>query len=250
MARVHFLGTGAAISDAHRTTTMLGFEDGGFVVLVDCGGDVVQRAQQAGLAPTGVEAAIITHEHPDHVSGFPLMVQKLWLGGRSGPLPVHGIGPALAQAGRCMGAFDTSGWDGLPPIEWREFAHLAGALVFENERWRITATPGIHSVPNVALRVESVQTAGVCVYSSDTARSEEIAAFAHGANVLIHEATGKYPGHSTAEDAARVAAEAGVKGLYLVHLPPESGLAEPSMEAARRIFPRMWKAEELSYLEF
>ena len=92
MPSLHLLGTGASLSGAGRTTTMLAFENQGSIVLVDCGGDAVERLLSAGLDPHRIDLLIITHEHPDHVGGFPLLVQKLWLGKRSRPLPIRGPG--------------------------------------------------------------------------------------------------------------------------------------------------------------
>lgn len=250
MPTLHFLGTGSAATDPHRTTTMLAFEHPGSIVVVDCGGDLVQRLQASGLPLGQVSALILTHEHPDHVAGFPLMMQKLWLAGRRDSLPVHGIAPALAQARKCFGAFDTSGWEGLPEVRWLEFPHRAGAVVLDAAPWRITATPSLHGVPAAALRLEHLPTGRVCVYSGDTEPSDEIAAFARGAHLLIHEATGSFPGHSTAGDAARIAASSGAGVLYLVHLPPESHLDSACLAAAREIFGPTFKAGELEKIEY
>ena len=97
MARLHLLGTGATVSDPHRTTTMLALEGERSLVVIDCGGDVVQRMVASGLDPGRITALIVTHEHADHVSGFPLMMERLWLYGRRRPLDVYGIAPAVAQ---------------------------------------------------------------------------------------------------------------------------------------------------------
>lgn len=249
MPTVHFLGTGSAVTDPHRTTTMLAFGAPGSAILVDCGGDVVQRVQQAGIPLEDITALIITHEHPDHVAGFALMMQKLWLAGRRVPLPVHGISPALAQARKCFAAFDSSGWEGLPEIHWHEISHEPGALVLTDAIWCVTATPSLHGVPSIALRVEHLPTGTAVVYSSDTAPSEAVAKFARGARLLVHEATGAHPGHSTASDAAHIAAAAKPVALYLVHLPPEAQLDAAALEAAREIFPNTVKADELGSVE-
>ncbi len=250
MPAVHFLGTGSAITDPHRTTTMLAFQHPGSVIVIDCGGDLVQRLLQAGLPLDDISALIITHAHPDHVAGFPLAVQKLWLARRRTPLPVHGIAPALDQARRCLGAFDTSGWNGLFAMDWREFPHTPGAPVLDAAPWRITAMPSNHSIPSVALRIEHAPSGRVCAYSSDTAPFDAMADFARGADLLVHEASGPFPGHSTALDAARIAAAANVRALRLVHLAPESQLNAACMAAARQIFPDTQKAGECEFLNY
>lgn len=229
---------------------MLALHDPGSVIVVDCGGDVVQRVQACGLELEEITAVIVTHEHPDHVAGFPLMIQKLWLAGRKSPLPIYGILPALTQASKCLEAFDTTGWEGLPEIQWMEVPYEAGAKVLETAQWRVTATPAAHGVPNIALRFEERATGAACVYGSDTAPSQEIANFARGATILVHEATGDLPGHTTASGAAQVAHSAGVDVLYLVHLPHEAELGASHLTVAREIFPQTFKAAELEQIRF
>lgn len=235
MAVLHLLGTGSAFSDASRTTTMLAFESGGRTLVVDCGGDVIQRLQVAGVDLAGIEGMIVTHEHADHVSGFPLFMEKLWLSGRQDPIPVYGIEPAIAQARRAWEGFDTKTWKGVPEIQWRRVEHAPGAEVLRNERWHVTAAPGIHPVPVVGVRVEAAG-GGVAAYSCDTSPSPEITALATGADILVHEAQEqRYEGvHSTYAEAAEVAAHAGARRLVLVHLPP--GVSDADLAEARRIF--------------
>ena len=229
---------------------MLAFREAGSAIVVDCGGDVVQRLQACGIPLDEITAVIITHEHPDHVSGFALMVQKLWLAGRRAPLSIHGIAPALDQARYCFAAFDTSDWEGLPEIRWLEFPQTAGTLVLETPPWRVTAVPTLHNVPSVALRVDHLPTGSAAVYSSDTAPSPAVAELARNARILIHEATGPRPGHSTAIDAAHIAATAAVETLYLVHIPPDAVLDDATLAAARAIFPRTFKATDLEAINF
>lgn len=235
MPIVHLLGTGAALADPDRTTTMLAFDDGGSVLVVDCGGDVVQRILAAGLALDRIEALVVTHEHPDHVSGFPLLIEKLWLAGRRRPLPVYGPEAGLAQARRLWEAFETGGWKGVPPVEWNPVPLTEGAPVLRSGAWRVTASPGEHSVPCIAIRVEGTRGGGSVAYSADTGPAESIARLARGADILVHEAGGDHPGHTTPAAAARIAWEAGVQRLVLVHLPP--GTDEGTLRAATAVFP-------------
>lgn len=242
MPQLHLLGTGAAISEPHRTTTMLAFSSDEETVVVDCGGDVVQRLLSAGIELDSISALIITHEHPDHVSGFPLFMEKIWLAGRQRPIPVYGIQPAISQARRCFETFDTSGWEGMPEIHWHEIALEEEAAVLETGSWTILSTPGRHSVPVVGLRVSSKATSGIVAYSCDTEPFEPIERLAAGAGILVHEATGEGPGHSSAEQAAAIAERARAGRLLLVHLPPT--LSDDELESARHRFARTDWGEE------
>ena len=220
MPTLHLLGTGAALADPERTTTMLAFEGGESLLVVDCGGDVVQRLLAAGLALGRIEALFVTHEHPDHVSGFPLLIEKLWLDGRKRPLPVYGPQSAIDQARRLWEAFETGSWKEVPPIEWNPVPLEQGADVLHSDAWRVTASPGEHSVPVLGIRVESTRGGGTVAYSADTGPADAIGRLARGADILVHEAGGPYKGHTTAADAARIARDAEVGRLLLVHLPP------------------------------
>jgi ribonuclease Z len=250
MATLYLLGTGAALSDPHRTTTMLAVHHPESVVVIDCGGDVVQRLMSAGLDLDRIEAMIITHEHADHVSGFPLFMEKIWLAGRRRPIPVYGIEPALAQAQRAWESFDTSSWEGLPPIDWREVPHEEGAELLEDDHWRITVTPVEHSKPTIGLRVEDKDSGGVLAYSCDTAPTPRFVDLARGADLMVHEATGEGPGHSTAVEAANVARHANAKRLLLVHLPPAARLTSAMMAEARDAFPALERGAEGGQYEF
>ncbi len=218
---LHLLGTGAALSDASRTTTMLALEGTDSVVVIDCGGDVIQRLLSAGIDLDLIELLLLSHEHADHVSGFPLFMEKLWLSGRRRPIQVRGPSSALDQARRAFATFNTSGWEGLPEIEWGPVPLEEEATVYEGDEWQITSSPGTHSVPVAGFRIRHSPSGRVVTYSADTEPAPAIERLARGADVLVHEATGDFKGHSSAVQAAEVARAAGVRKLVLVHLPPE-----------------------------
>ena len=236
---VHFLGTGSACTSPDRTTTMLAVEHAGAFFLVDCGADAVQRLLAAGLAPADIEAVVLTHEHADHLAGFPLLVEKLWLLGRRAPIPVYGLAPTLGVAQRLLAVFGMAAWPDMPEIEYHAIEAAEGAAVFERGPFRVTASPVVHPVPTVGLRVEA---GGLVVgYSCDTSPCAAAVALGRGADLFVYEATGHLPGvHSSAVEAAEAAAEAGARRLVLVHLP---AVLEP-LGAARAVFAETDWADE------
>src|SRR5690625_7494940 len=117
---------------------MLAVSDGASTIAVDCGGDVIQRMMAAGIDVDTLDALIVTHEHPDHVSGFPLFMEKIWLLGSRRPIDVYGIREALDQATRCSEPLDTSCRSDMPYIHWCELAHEAGSAALHDARCRIT----------------------------------------------------------------------------------------------------------------
>jgi ribonuclease Z len=250
VATTHLLGTGAALSDKDRTTTMLAVQGPASLVLIDCGGDAAQRLLASDLPLDEVTALIVTHEHADHAAGFPLLMERLWLAGIGERFDVYGIAPALSQVRRIHEAFDTSSWPRYPAIAYHEIEQSVGAVVLETDDLLITASPGTHAVPVVGLRVVDKVNGGVMAYSCDTERSDVITAMARGADLLIHEATGKGPGHSSSIDAAYVAADAGVARLALVHLPPARYFDADAFAEAGRIFPNLTLGADGDRYEF
>lgn len=243
MAHLHLLGTGASLSGPGRTTTMLAAESGGAIVLVDCGADPVERLMTAGLDPRAIDLLVLTHAHPDHVCGFPLLMQKLWLAERSRPLDVLGPEDALDTARRLFEVFDTSGWDGMPQPRWRRVEEDSEGLAWPGDRWRVATVPADHGKrATIAIRLQPTGEDGSVTYSADTEFSEAVVKLADRTTILVHEATGEFPGHSTAVDAARAAAAAQAERLILVHLPPEP---DPSdMAEARGIFAALQEGED------
>ena len=240
MSVLHVLGSGAAYSDGGRTTTMLALDAASGVVVVDCGGDVVQRLLAHGLDPLRVTALIVTHEHADHVGGLPLMLERLWLAGRRTPLPVIGIEPAVAQAVRLHDVFDTSEWPEYAGIAPRIVDQTPSTVVLDDADWRLTGAPGVHAVPVIGLRIEPKDGGIVVAYSCDTAYEPAIVELARGAGLLLHEAAGgPSPIHASACDAARVALEADAGRLVLVHLPPGFDETSEEVARARRTFPAL-----------
>ena len=244
MPDLHLLGTGAALSEPHRTTTMLALQDEGSLFLIDCGGDVVQRVFAAGLSLDDFTGMLITHEHADHTAGFPLFMEKIWLAGRRHTVPVYGPPEAISQARRCFETFDVSTWPEFPGIAW----HEGIGPTIDDASWSITTALVNHSVPTVGARIESKRTHGVVAYSADTMPCDAVVQLAENADILVHEATGAGFPHSSAIEAADMARRARAKRLILVHLPM---VLDPAvLKEAQVIFPNTEWGNELGAYPF
>ena len=95
------------------------------------------------------------------------------------------------------------------------------------------------------------------IFSGDTAPNPKIVDVAKGAKLLIHDATftvshienaAKYQ-HSTAAQAAQVAAEAGVEQLALIHISPRYASTEEHENEAKAIFPQSFAPKDLDRIE-
>ncbi len=248
MANLHLLGTGAALSDLPLTTTMLAVTDGSSSLIIDCGGDLMQRLLAAGIAQESIDALFLTHEHPDHIGGFPLLMRKLSLSRRREPLPICGPQPTLDQVRRTFGTYDTSRWKHTFELSWRPVPLARRQLAYRDANWEVRTSPTRHSAPGIGLRITHVPSAGVVAYSSDTSRSPLIAELATGADILVHEATGPYAGHATAAEGAIVAREAGAGKLLLVHFIQQPTAQE--MQDVRKIFEHAEIGKELGAYDF
>ena len=70
MNEIIFLGTGGASATPERDNTSLLLRRDENLILVDCPGSVTRKIKSLGLDPRNLCALHITHEHPDHKSGY------------------------------------------------------------------------------------------------------------------------------------------------------------------------------------
>lgn len=239
MAELLLLGTGAALTDGSREPTMLALHGAQSTVLIDCGGNAVRQLQQLGTPLDSLERVILTHEHPDHTSGFALLVEMLWLSGRRWPIPVHGPAATLDVVRRVFAQWNTSDWVGLPALEWNPVPLEIGAPVATGADFELTAAPGAHGqTPVIGLRARDLRGGGTLAYGADGSPSPGVRWLARDVDLLVHEATGAHPVHSTAEEAAQLAREAGARRLVLVHLAPTQNDLAAQRAAAETILNR------------
>jgi ribonuclease BN (tRNA processing enzyme) len=205
-------------------------EHDGFRLLIDPGYATLPRLLQ-GIEADEVDAVLVSHGHPDHCADLnPLLRARTFRDDRP-PAPAL---PAYAPPGalRPVLALDRPGaLDGA--IEVREFTPGDGFSVgpFGVRSWLLP-----HFVPNAGLRLECG--GETLAYTGDSGPSPDRLSLALGADLLLAEAScpREVPGDaarylSSASQAGRLARRAGVDGLILTHLMPESSV-EDSVQAA------------------
>ena len=220
MPELLVLGTAASVPDPDHDTIGLALRGHDWAVLVECGGSPLYKLARMGVDVEHVRAVVLTHRHADHLYGLPMLVQGLWLSGREAALPIYGPPEALSVARELLELFDLHERPDMFTLEWSPVPLRENRSVLTVEGIEITSAPVDHGALEVlALRFTNVDTERTIVYSSDTEPCQALIRLAHGADVLIHEATGAQSGHSSPGQAACVAREAGVAQLVLIHYP-------------------------------
>ncbi len=219
MARMILLGVGTGVPDTDRENTHMVWESPEGLLLIDAGGSTYQRLLRAGLDPMRLTGVFLTHAHPDHINGLPVLLFQLALTKYQGPLRVYGNEPTLAHMQRIIAAFELG--DYQAPVEW-VVVRGGEEVPLEAVSHVVHVVDTVHSKPCLALRFEDRTSGNALVYSADTEPCEAVQQLATGASVLIHEATtpDPFPGHTTPRQAGQIAARAGVSRLVLVHFSP------------------------------
>ncbi len=219
MDQIVFLGTANAIPAIGRENTHLLIRHQQEAILVDCASNPIVHLQRGGFNPQQINHLILTHFHPDHVSGAPLFLMDLWLMGRKSPMYVYGLEHTLSRLQTMMELYDWRSWPGFFPLEYRIIPEVEGADLLRLDGLEIVSSPVRHLLPTMGLRIAFNRIQKVVSYSSDSEPCDEVVRLAENANVLIHEAAGQSVGHSSARQAGEVARKSAAKSLYLIHYP-------------------------------
>jgi ribonuclease Z len=224
MARIVILGSSNAVNDAkHDYTHFVLIGERSTPVLIDAGSNPLGKLKDLGIDDHGLQDVILTHFHPDHVSGVPNMMMHMWLlglkspGGRQNPLRFYGLHHCINRTEDLMTGHGWQDWPNFFPVSFHRISERNRAPVLENEDFIITAWPVKHFVPTIGLRIENKITGRVLAYSGDTEPTPALHEVADNADILLHEAAGPPPGHSTARMAGELATEVNAKALYLIH---------------------------------
>lgn len=236
MPKLIFLGTSNAVPSEHHENSHMVLVGGQHTVLIDCASSPILRLERAGVNPIYLTDLILTHFHPDHVSGVPLLLMDMWLMGRRGQLNIHGLDHTLDRLKQLMGAFDWSNWPRFFPVNFNSLPAKEMSPVMDCSEWRLFSSPVCHLIPTIGVRVEFSSSDKVLAYSSDTEPCPQVVRLAERADALIHESTGEAAGHSSATQAGQVAAEAQAKSLFLTHYNSRQFEPDKLLADARKSF--------------
>jgi ribonuclease Z len=251
MAKVIILGSSNAIpTKDHENTHMVVIGDER-MALVDCVGNPILRLEQAGVDFNDLTDIIITHFHPDHVSGLPLLLMDMWLMGRRKPIDIYGLHYTLDRVEDLMGFYSWAEWPDFFPVAFHRLPHSEKSYVLDCPDFKVTSTPVRHLIPTIGLRFDFHPSKKSLAYSCDTEPCEHVVHLADGADVLIHEAAGDFVGHSSAAQAAEIATQAEVGSLYLIHYPTgRFGKGDPVSEARTKFQGPVTLAKDFMTLDF
>ena len=224
------LGSGGFVPTGTRETScvLLLPEDSDRVVIVDAGTGLRRIVTDPDLLQGRRRIDILlSHFHIDHVCGVPYLTEVSY-----DELTVHGPGAAL---------YDTPTAELLrrvfaPPIMpigpeaiGLQLAEIApGEIEVGGLDVRIRRQDR-HTNPTLGFRFGDE-----LVWCTDTEADPGTVDFARGARVLAHEAWGPpaAPGHAEPAAVGRMATEAGVAAVVLIHVPPKADEADLQARAA------------------
>jgi ribonuclease Z len=286
LARVYILGAGTPTPTPTRFGSSYVVEVGGEHLMVDCGPAATHKLVKAGLWPTQVDYLFFTHHHFDHDVDYPCFLLCRWDQSIGNEQPLRVFGPTLTEqlTRRLLdereGAF-AHDWIARVnhPISQQVYVNRGGTLprkppsvlardvgpglVHSGRDWQVTAAPAEHVQPyldSLAYRLDSGE--GSVVFTGDTQPCQSVVELAHGADAMlcmcwddqeVMQENGEFRGQCGTTGAARMAQEAGVKKLVLVHMGPHisrHGPLEKGIGDIRRIYEgEVLYSEELMALD-
>jgi ribonuclease Z len=88
-------GVGEGWPCAERRHASFHYHIGSTRLVIDCGDGLSGGYRAAGLGGEGVDHLVLSHMHSDHVGGFSMFIQGLWLERRRKPLYIHAPASAI-----------------------------------------------------------------------------------------------------------------------------------------------------------
>ena len=258
---VYLCGAGSPMMDVKRSGPCTAIIADKKVFIVDTGSSASKVLQQGRVPLANIEAVFLTHFHSDHIDGLGELIMQRWANGaHTTPLPV--IAPQGVE--KVVEGFNQAYFfdDGyriahhtpkvMPPSGSNAVAEAfavpvagEGQLVYQQDGLTVTAFKVDHHPVSPAVGYKFEYKGRAVVISGDTVKSANVAQFAQGADLLLHEALSKklvmlinervkqtdrdniakitqdiLDYHTTPVEAAQTAQQAKVRHLVLHHIVP------------------------------
>lgn len=236
-----FLGTSSCRTDVGNDTASFVLNR---TLMVDTGWCSVQNLRTAGIEPTEIPYLLLTHWHHDHYLSLPSMLfYHLCLKGSLDHLTI--LGPAedaMRVVSLALDFLQVARF--YPEAGPPKVIPLTAGQTFETEAFSLATIAALHAVQALCYVYTDKESHVKVGFTGDTAYQPSLGPFFRGCDILLHEsslgpvaadpaANARYL-HSGALDAARVASEANVPHLVLLHGTTEKRQA--CIQAARTIF--------------
>lgn len=233
--------------DQHQSAHVFNLH--GRLFLVDCGENTQVQLKRYGISKARLDNILISHLHGDHVFGIFGMLSTMALDGRVAPLYIY----APRDFASLLRFFLAHFGEGVKyeihhiPLEMKEKERI-----IELRNCEVWAFPLQHRIDCFGFQLKYLKSGQSAAYCSDTAVFPEEAEWLRGTDLIYHEATfadehvdlAHKMYHSTAREAAQVAAAAGAKKLILGHFSSRYRDLNVLLEQAREVFPETYLAEE------
>jgi ribonuclease BN (tRNA processing enzyme) len=240
-SRLVVLGSCGAWPEAGRACSGFVVEHHGYRVVLDLGYGTLPRLLTLlnSSVADGVDAVIVTHQHPDHMVDLHALFRARWFGRRDArPVPLYAP----------PGVLDTvvALEEGDAVTVQRVFdAHPLPAEPYQLGPFRLESAALPHFVAKAGVRLSSPDL--TVAYTGDTGPDEALVDLGRDADLYVMDATdrdqqaGVPPAtssrkmHLSARDAGLAAARAGARRLLLTHFWPGND-REASRTSAAAVF--------------
>ena len=268
MTSIYVLGAGTPTPTKDRFGSAFAIKIGEDQIMLDCGPAATHKLVKAGLWPTDINHIFFTHHHFDHDIDYPCFLLCRWDQSIGVEDTLKVFGPTLTEK-ITNGILNEK--DGLFAHDWiarinhplsqKVYENRGGTLprtpphviakdvgpgpVYTKSDWSVTAAPAIHVQPyldSLAYRFETPE--GSIVFTGDTQPCESVTKLAKNADMMLcmcwdeqseMDENVEHLGQCGTSGAAKMAEEAGVKKLVLVHIGPNLSNSESQIRGREEI---------------